>query len=243
MEEEGICPAASELPVAEEAEERAELRDYLRLLAKQELEALETVWDPFFAKYLEPPTTAERDVAVMEIDRKLERLRRQEETCFRQFWRLSTLLMKLQDRAEREESEVRSPESGVGGNGVEAHHDVSVQEERRAPAGNDRGAGGETAADVGPNGVRPRASADGQALEFGSPGSHAEGDGVGARTRKNASAPGDIEENKGKGNSAVMTDCPVPPADNREQAASLRSEGGIGAGRFPIPIARRAHGN
>jgi hypothetical protein len=100
-----------DLPVAEEAEERDELREDLRLLTQQELEAVEAVWDPIFDRYMKPMTTAERDQSAAQIDCTLERLRRHEESCLRQFWRLGNILMKLQDREGREESEVPSPKS------------------------------------------------------------------------------------------------------------------------------------
>jgi hypothetical protein len=98
-------------PVAE-GEERAELREQLIYLARQEVESLQSVWDPFFEKYARPLTGPERDCAVPEVQPRLERLRREEESCVRQFCRLSTLLMKMQDR-EREPLKSPVPASGI----------------------------------------------------------------------------------------------------------------------------------
>ena len=100
-----------DIPIAE-GEERSGLREELCRLAKQELESIDAVWEPFFAQYLAPMTLAERDEAVMAIEGKLERLRREEESCLRQLWRLTNLLLKM--RKEKQEREARSQEPEGG---------------------------------------------------------------------------------------------------------------------------------
>ena len=87
-----------DIPIAE-GEERDGLREDLCRLAKQEHEAVDSVWEPFFARYLAPMTLAERDEAVMAIEGKLERLRREEESCLRQLWRLTNILLKVRNGA------------------------------------------------------------------------------------------------------------------------------------------------
>ena len=184
-----------EIPIAE-GEERDELREELRYLVQQEHEAVDAVWEPFFAKHLAPMTLAERDEAVMVIEGQLERLRREEESCLRQFWRLTNLLMKMQDRKDRQESavcpaaqspraagrgpqsEVRSPESGNG-----KHQAEGGGQEREAQSGGfpKRKAGLPEAAPA-----RPQPTATGSV-------SHP------ARNPKNAGATGDVIENKGHG--------------------------------------------
>jgi hypothetical protein len=106
------------------AMQRDALREQLREMAAQEQRAVETAWDPFFARYLKPLMSPERDQAAWESDRTLDLLRRQEESCFRQFYRLGTFLMKIQDRAgvsrgqeskvRRQEPEVRGQLGGMG---------------------------------------------------------------------------------------------------------------------------------
>ena len=100
-----------DIPIAE-GEEREGLREVLCRLAQQERESIGAVWEPFFAQYLEPMALAERDEAVMAIEGKLERLRREEESCLRQLWRLTNLLLKM--RKEKQEREARNQESGGG---------------------------------------------------------------------------------------------------------------------------------
>jgi hypothetical protein len=107
-----------EVPVAQDAQERDELRETLSILVRQEKDSHAAVWDPFFAKYMRPMTTAERDVVAAQMEPRLDNLRRHEESCLRQLWRLGNFLMHIQDRAkpkdaEREpEPEDRNPESG-----------------------------------------------------------------------------------------------------------------------------------
>jgi len=158
MEERGIeAVPRPDIEVAE-GEERSELRERLRYLAKQELQAVEEAWEPFFAKYLKPMTLAERDTAVLAVDRQLEVLRREEESCTRQFWRLSNLLMKWQDRAEEEPSEVEQQEAGVGRQetGVEGQESGVSRQEPGAGPNDVRPAGIDVPA--APNGVRPTAT-------------------------------------------------------------------------------------
>ncbi len=100
-----------DIPIAE-GEEREGLREDLCRLAKQEREAIDAVWEPFFAQYLAPMTLAERDEAVMTIEGKLDSLRREEESCLRQLWRLTNLLLKI--RKEKQEREARSQEPEGG---------------------------------------------------------------------------------------------------------------------------------
>ena len=101
-----------DIPIAE-GEEREGLREVLCRLAQQERESIDAVWEPFFARYLEPMTLAERDEAVMEIEGKLERLRREEESCLRQLWRFTNLLLKMRKEKQEREDERRQRESGV----------------------------------------------------------------------------------------------------------------------------------
>ncbi|HUJ74965.1 MAG TPA: hypothetical protein VL359_08910 [bacterium] len=105
--------ARPEVPVEQEGEARAALRATLRVLARPERAVLQKYKEPFFARYRQPLTPAQRDVLAAEVEVKLESLRREEDKCMRQFWRLGNMLMKMQDRAARGEPEVQGPESEV----------------------------------------------------------------------------------------------------------------------------------
>jgi hypothetical protein len=171
-----------------QGEERAELRAQLRHLAKQELEAVAAAWDPFFAKHLKPMTLAERDKAVVAIDGQLERLRREEESCLRQFWRTCNLLMKLQDRKERQEP------------GEEPVLEAGIQDVRRGPKHARPGA--VTPDNVGPSVVAadtdPLAGCTSAVQNGGRRGGRGMDSCLLTPARKNAGATGDVIKNKGK---------------------------------------------
>ena len=113
-EDEGFRVPQPDVPVAE-GPERDASREQLLELAAQEQRELEAVWDPIFERYQKPLTPTERDQAASEWDHTLDLLRRQEESCFRQFWRLGTFLMKIQKSGDRsQETEARRQETGVG---------------------------------------------------------------------------------------------------------------------------------
>ena len=125
-------------PVAEGAE-RDGLREELAGLAKMELEFTRQYWEPQFEERQRPLTRIELEQAQAAPHPHAELLRREEASCFRQFMRLSALLLKLQKHEEKlsenegssgyidentqagqtsratesAESEARSPKSGV----------------------------------------------------------------------------------------------------------------------------------
>ncbi len=160
------------VPVAQEAAERDELREELSALVRLEKQAQEAVWEPFFAQGQQPLTTAERDVVAAQMEPRLDRLRRHEESCLRQLWRLGNFLMHIQDRAkpqdaEREpEHEDRNPESETKAES-EVPHSESGMEPERAVRNSESGMEEDSAVGscpntpvppngaVGPNSVRP----------------------------------------------------------------------------------------
>jgi len=165
---EGFALPYPELPVAEGAE-REGLREELRQIAAQELSATEAAWDPFFEKYMKPMEPAERDKAACDIQRTLDLLRRQEDSCFRQFWRLATLLMKIQDREEkRQQSGARIEGVGAATGPKTAVGPNSVRPEAAPPAGSknagasgdvDENKGGEESRQASAPGMAPAAPA------------------------------------------------------------------------------------
>jgi hypothetical protein len=86
-----------DLPVAE-GEEREPLRLNLRTLAGALAHAV--AQEPTLRKAAEVPSSVDRDVMWKEVQQDRALMRREEESCFRQFWKLTTMLMKLQKRRQ-----------------------------------------------------------------------------------------------------------------------------------------------
>jgi hypothetical protein len=85
---------------------------------EQELTTFNAGWEPTLKKNAKPLSTAQRDELAADVNPQIELMRRQEDSCFRQFWRLGNYLMKIQ------EAEKREPEkqySGVGRQESEEH--------------------------------------------------------------------------------------------------------------------------
>ena len=122
------------LPVAEGVE-RDELREELREAVEQELTTFNAGWEPTLKKNAKPLSTAQRDELAADVNPQIELMRRQEDSCFRQFWRLGNYLMKIQ------EAEKREPEkqySGVGSQESEGRDRVcSIQDSEDQGSGAD----------------------------------------------------------------------------------------------------------
>ncbi len=88
------------IPVAEGAE-RDELREELRDLARNEIEMLQAAWDPEIAAQEAPLSRLDRDEVQAAPHRHAELMRREEESCFRQFVRLGNFLAKIQGLAAK----------------------------------------------------------------------------------------------------------------------------------------------
>jgi len=119
-------------PVAEGAE-RKELSEALRVLARNELNAVHAALDPQIEEQEKPLSEIEQDEVQATPHKQAELMRRQEDSCFRQFMRLANLLLKMQKQEAKKctrnegssgdvdentepeiaQSEVRSPESEV----------------------------------------------------------------------------------------------------------------------------------
>jgi hypothetical protein len=89
-----------EIPPAE-GEVRDEVREELRQMAKFELEVLHAVVDPELDAQEIPLSQTDRDEVQAAAHRHAELMRREEESCFRQFMRLGTFLLMTQDRARK----------------------------------------------------------------------------------------------------------------------------------------------
>ena len=212
-----------DIPIAE-GEERSELREELCRLAKQELESIDAVWEPFFAQYLAPMTLAERDEAVMAIEGKLERLRREEESCLRQLWRLTNLLLKM--RKEKQEREARNQESGGGRqeSGARSQESGDRSQKQGDGTGDPRATEQDRRA-----GRRDAKGQHDESVEAPSPASQPQGSerpaptttstpGLPRRNIENEGATGDVIENKG-GLKTTEAEKAHPDAPNAAPAA------------------------
>jgi hypothetical protein len=85
------------------------LREDLRRLAKKELESEHAVWDPQIENHERPLSRMELDELQAAPHPHAELMRREEESCFRQFMRLGSLLHKRQDREEKHARNEGSP--------------------------------------------------------------------------------------------------------------------------------------
>ena len=138
------------IPVAEGAERNA-LREELLHQVTEEQEVAERAINELIEENEKPLTTFECDQLAADVDgRRDALLRRQEESCFRQFWRMGSFLMKLQDRMEHSDYEVSAQESEVPSPGSEvcsddadaAGHEFSVKENEGASGDVDENSGG-----------------------------------------------------------------------------------------------------
>ena len=110
------------IPVAEGGD-RDPWRQELQQLVLEEQQVSEKALDELVEENGIPLTTFERDHLAASVDGQIDLLRRQEESCFRQFWRMGSFLMKLQDRQDRMEQseyEVSPQESEVCGDDADA---------------------------------------------------------------------------------------------------------------------------
>jgi hypothetical protein len=87
-----------EVPVAQ-GPERDPLREQLWNLAGEELRRAREAWEEAIAAQEAPLSGRARDLLVLEISEKMELPRREERSCFREFWRLGNDLRKLQKEA------------------------------------------------------------------------------------------------------------------------------------------------
>jgi hypothetical protein len=132
----------------------------------------EAAWAPYFDENWRPFTTAQRDVLLAnpELSSQRELARREESSCFREFWRMGTILTNMQKQAEvtlnrartevlpngartevgpngvRPESEARGPKSEVTARGFEGN----------APPGNGENVGASDSAVAAISDRRPR---------------------------------------------------------------------------------------
>jgi len=186
-------------PVARGAEREA-LRQKLLGDLTFALECLRSGWKRKVEKYGRPLTAIERDVAMADLPPQAELMRREEQACAREFWRLGNSLRKLQERAGNQ------AENG-GWNGVRPTHvqpnGVRAGRAEGAGGGYDVGARHGVPVQVGPNSVRPGASA------------------AGHYKIKNEGASGDVDENTVSRKITSMTDCAESVAEEQFQEGKL----------------------
>jgi hypothetical protein len=116
------------IPV-EQGAERDTLRAELLQKVLEELQVTEAATKELLEETENSLSTFDRDQLAASVDGQIDLLRRQEESCFRQFWRMGSFLMKIQDRAGQTESEVRRPMSEVGS------QDLAVPSENEGASG------------------------------------------------------------------------------------------------------------
>ena len=137
------------IPVAQGAE-RDSLRAELLQAVLEERQVTETATKELLEETENSLSTFDRDQLAASVDGQIDLLRRQEESCFRQFWRMGSFLMKLQDRMEQsenevsgQESEVRSPGSEVCNDDVDASRREFTMKENEGASGDvDENSGG-----------------------------------------------------------------------------------------------------
>jgi len=121
-------------PVAEGAE-RKELSEALRVLARNELDAVHAALDPQIEEQEKPLTEIEQDEVQATPHKQAELMRRQEDSCFRQFMRLANLLLKMQ----KQEAKKCTRNEGSSGDVDEntepalAERDTGTESEARGP--------------------------------------------------------------------------------------------------------------
>ena len=95
------CPIPwPQTPVAE-GDERDELREALGILARIEMGTVHSQFDPQIKEQERPLSRIEQDEAQAAPHKHADLMRREEGSCFRQFMRLATLLMKVQKQSEK----------------------------------------------------------------------------------------------------------------------------------------------
>lgn len=173
--------------IALEGEEREPFRCDLWQLLNCEIEETRATWDKTIAEAEAPLSILERDRLALEVQLDVVLMRREESTCFREFWRLSTIIRKMQD-GKSPESEVRGPKSEI------ASPRSAVAGPMSEPASSDP----LPASDVGPRTSDASIPTPGSSLL--SPSLKNEGDSE------------DVDENKGSGKQvpSTMGQVPVP---------------------------------
>ncbi len=126
-----------------EGEEREPLRCDLWQLLNCEIEETRATWDKAIAEAEAPLSILERDRLALEVQNDVAVMRREESTCFREFWRLGTILGKMQEgrsqesKAGRREPEGRRQESEVGMAESEIQSSSEVVSPMSEPASSD----------------------------------------------------------------------------------------------------------
>ena len=119
-------------PVAEGAE-RDELREALRILVRIELDTVHADLDPQIEEQEKPLSRIEQDEAQAAPHRHAELMRREEDSCFRQFMRLANLLLKIQKQSEKCTRSEGSESAGI--NRQEAEDENSSRGRSSDPLG------------------------------------------------------------------------------------------------------------
>lgn len=101
----------SGIPVAQ-GDEREGWREELRAVALEEWRSIEDRLEVLAAKN-QPFSNGQRDGLAADMGSRIDLMRRQEDACYRNFFRLGNFLMKIQDRKEAE-TEVRSRDTEGG---------------------------------------------------------------------------------------------------------------------------------
>jgi hypothetical protein len=115
-------------PVAEGAE-RKELSEALRVLAQIELDTVHAALDPQIEEQEKPLTEIEQDEVQATPHKHAELMRRQEDSCFRQFMRLANLLLKMQ----KQDAEKDTRNEGSSGDVDENTGEAKAEREAESP--------------------------------------------------------------------------------------------------------------
>ena len=158
--EDGTAIPPPEIPIAQ-GDERDDLRAELHDLAAAELEEVKLVWEEeLLPEADEPLTQQDRDDLAASTYKMTELIRRQEHSCFREFFRLGTLLVKLQaedstehrTKGEEKRGERPQPDSGGEADAV----DPDRASESASPAATRKNAGASGDIDENTGGGEPQ---------------------------------------------------------------------------------------
>jgi hypothetical protein len=199
--EDGSAIPQPEIPIAQ-GEERDDLRAELHDLAAAELEAVKLVYeDQLLPEADKPLSQQDRDELAASTYKSTELIRRQEHSCFREFFRLGTILAKLQaeDSAESLEDLATGAEKA----------EEMPQPDSDALAGSEY-----NSAVSGPELVRSEQSSalpeSGQVHPDSPPAENAETSPAHTAC-KNEGASGDVDENTGEDKTKAKDFQPDPP--------------------------------
>ena len=188
-----------EIAVAE-GEERDKLRAELLAVTAYEQQCFEDGMERF-ALESQPLTPGERDQLASNVNQKIDLMRRQEDACYRNFFRLGNFLIKIQDRREAMAGE---RESGSGE--ADGRKQKTKGEGWETKAGSREATGPVPRSEAVLSHAVPAPDAELRITNVGSP----------AAKCRNEGDSGDVDENTEGGKKVSGAGCQVPVATRQD---------------------------